>query len=228
MKTLAIIPARGGSKRIKKKNIKPFLGLPIISYPIKTALNSNLFDEVMVSTDCFEISKISKQFGASVPFMRSDKNASDFATIIDVILEVCNCYDKIEKKFDFICCIFPCTPLLKTNDLERAFNLLKKNKLDCVFPIVKYSFPIQRAVKINDRNLVEMFNPEHLITRSQDLTPSFHDIGQFYFLKTSAVFKEKMLVTNNTGYIEKTELESQDIDNEVDWKLAEIKYNRII
>jgi N-acylneuraminate cytidylyltransferase len=225
MKTLALISARGGSKRIKNKNIKSFLGSPIISYPIKTALKSNLFDEVMVSTDSIEISKISKQFGATVPFMRSDKNASDFATIIDVIIEVCSSYEKIGKKFDFICCIFPCTPLLKTNDLERAFNLLKKNKLDCVFPIVKYSFPIQRAVKINDRNLVEMFNPEHLITRSQDLTPSFHDTGQFYFLKTSAVLKEKMLVTNNTGYIEKTELESQDIDNELDWKLAEIKYN---
>ena len=227
MSKLAIIPARGGSKRIPKKNIKFFLGKPIIAYAIETAINSKLFDEVMVSTDDHEIAEIAVSYGAKVPFIRSEKNADDFATTIDVIKEVISSYEKLERKFKYASCIYPCTPLLSKQRLSESFYLLEKNNLDCVFPIIRYGFPIQRAVRLNDKVLIEMFQPEHLITRSQDLEPSFHDAGQFYSFNVNNLIYKQKLLTDLTGHIEVSEMESQDIDNLVDWKLAELKYKII-
>lgn len=224
MSRLAIILARGGSKRIPKKNIKLFLGKPIISYAIENALKSKLYDEVMVSTDDKEIAELSKSYGASVPFLRSHENASDYATTIDVILEVINSYKKAGKTFDYASCIYPCTPLLSLNSLKESFLLLNEQKLDCVFPIVKYGFPIQRAVRLGKKGLVEMFYPKHLTTRSQDLEACYHDAGQFYSFKVKDIELKQKLVTDLTGYIELSETEIQDIDNLVDWKLAELKY----
>jgi len=224
MSVLAIIPARGGSKRIPKKNIKHFLGKPIIEYAISTALKSNLFDEVMVSTDDDEIADVAKICGASVPFMRTNKNADDFATTVDVIIEVIKEYGKIGKDYDYVCCIYPCTPLLKVQKLSESFQLLSNSAHDCVFPIVKFSFPIQRALLVNDSNLVKMVQPENLVVRSQDLDSRYHDAGQFYFLKTNALMEKQKLLTDNTGYIELQEIESQDVDNLIDWQMAEIKY----
>lgn len=224
MFTLAIIPARGGSKRIPKKNVKLFLGKPIIAYTIENAINSQLFDEVMVSTDDEDIAKIALSYGAKVPFKRSKKNADDYASTIDVITEVISSYVKLGRKFEYACCIYPCTPLLTKEKLEESFSLLEKDNLDCVFPIVKYGFPIQRAVRLNDKGLVEMFQPEHLITRSQDLELSFHDAGQFYSFKVDNLISKQKLLTDLTGYIELSEMEAQDVDNLVDWKLAEVKY----
>ena len=223
MSNLCIIPARGGSKRIPRKNIKPFLGKPIIAYSIEAALNSKLFDEVMVSTDDFEIATIAKKYGASVPFMRSDKTANDFATTFDVIYEVLQEYKLINKKFVFSCCIYPCAPFVTKEKLADGFQVLKENNYDCVFPLIPFSFPIQRALKENERK-VSFFYPEFSLTRSQDLEKSFHDSGQFYWLNISACLKKKQIITDNSGAIIISELEGQDIDNEVDWKLAELKY----
>jgi len=227
MSKLAIIPARGGSKRIPKKNIKHFLGKPIIAYTIENAINSKLFDEVMVSTDDDDIAKIAISYGAKVPFKRSEKNADDYATTIDVITEVISSYKNLGRKFEYASCIYPCTPLLTKEKLSESFALLKKKKLDCVFPIVRYGFPIQRAVRLSNKGLVEMFQPEHLITRSQDLELSFHDAGQFYSFKVDNLISKQKLLTARTGHIELLEMEAQDIDNLIDWKLAEIKYKMI-
>ena len=227
MTKLAIIPARGGSKRIPKKNIKLFLGKPIIAYAIENAINSKLFDEVMVSTDNDDIAKIAMSYGAKVPFKRSEKNSDDHATTIDVISEVISSYKNLKKKFEYASCIYPCTPLLSKDKLSESFTLLKNKNLDCVFTIVRYGFPIQRAVRLNNIGLVEMFQPEHLITRSQDLELSFHDAGQFYSFKVDKLILKQKLLTDHTGYIEISEIEAQDIDNLIDWKLAEIKYKMI-
>ncbi|MEA2042576.1 MAG: pseudaminic acid cytidylyltransferase, partial [Bacteroidota bacterium] len=177
MKNLAIIPARGGSKRIPGKNIKNFLGKPIIAYSVEAALKSELFCEVIVSTDDNEIAEVSKKYGATVPFMRSDENADDHATLSDVIDEVTESYTQRGDKFDYACCILPTSPLLTVQNLEKGFNLLASQKLDSVKPVAAFSYPIQRALKM-ENGLVEMFQPEHKRTRSQDLEQAYHDAGQ--------------------------------------------------
>jgi pseudaminic acid cytidylyltransferase len=227
MSKLAIIPARGGSKRIPKKNIKEFFGKPVLAYAIENAINSKLFDEVMVSTDDDEIVEIAIKFGAKVPFKRSSENSDDYATTIDVLTEVIATYGKVQREFEYACCIYPCTPLLTKQRIIEGFSILEKDNLDCVFPIVRYGFPIQRAVRLNDKGFVEMYNPDHLITRSQDLEPSFHDAGQFYFFNVNNLIKKQKLLTDFTGYIEVSEIEVQDIDNLIDWQLAELKYKII-
>ena len=227
MSKLAIIPARGGSKRIPRKNIKYFLGKPIIAYAIENAINSQLYDEIMVSTDDEVIAEIAISYGAKVPFKRSEKNSSDSATTIDVIKEVIFYYEKLGRQFEYASCIYPCTPLLSKEKLKESFYLLKKNNLDCVFPVIKYGFPIQRAVRLNDKGLIEMFQPEYLITRSQDLENSFHDAGQFYSFNVNNLVSKQNLITELTGHIEVSEMEAQDIDNLVDWQLAELKYKII-
>jgi N-acylneuraminate cytidylyltransferase len=224
MLKLAIIPARGGSKRIPKKNIKCFLGKPIIAYSIEAALSSGLFDEVMVSTDDYEIAKIALSYGAKVPFMRSDENSSDFATTIDVIDEVVDSYRKIGKEYIYTCCIYPCAPFISASTLNACYDTLITKNFDCIFPVVRYSFPIQRALKLNENNCIEMFEPKYMQTRSQDLEGSYHDVGQFYFFKTVVIIREKRLWTKNTSFIELSEIESQDIDSETDWQVAELKY----
>lgn len=223
MKTVAIIPARGGSKRIPRKNIKPFLGTPIIEYSIQAALASNLFDEVMVSTDDNEIIEIAKKAGAQVPFIRSSKTANDHAHLGEVIEEVLEMYEKQGKTFDTICCILATAPCLKPDKLVQSYHELLHGNFDSVIPVLRFSFPIQRAFVIKN-NILSMCNPEHLLTRSQDLEPTFHDSGQFYWIKKEALLKNKTILTNNTGYIELSELEVQDIDNEEDWKIAEFKF----
>ena len=223
MPKICIIPARGGSKRIPRKNIKPFLGKPIIAYSIEAAINSKLFDEVMVSTDDLEIAALAKKYGASVPFMRSNKTANDFATTFDVIYEVLQEYEQLDKKFDFSCCIYPCAPFVTGEKLVDSFQILQKNSFDSVFPIIPFGFPIQRALK-QEEHKVSFFYPEFSLYRSQDLEKSFHDAGQFYWLNTAICLDKKEILTNNSGSIILSELEGQDIDNEVDWKLAELKY----
>ncbi len=223
MRNLCIIPARGGSKRIPRKNIKDFLGKPIIAYSIETALNLGLFDEVMVSTNDEEIKEIALQYGAKVPFLRSEEGANDFASTMDVIKEVFFEYEKLNKSFDNVCCFYPCSPLTTVDRLKEGYDLLINDNFDSVFPIMPFSFPIQRAIKLNNGK-VDFFYPEYVEYRSQDLEKSYHDAGQFYWL-TSQLIKEKGdIFTENTGAIEITELEGQDVDNLSDWQLAEIKY----
>lgn len=223
MANLAIIPARGGSKRIPRKNIKPFLGKPIIAYSIEAALKSNLFDEVMVSTDDLEISRIAVEYGAKVPFMRSLNASNDFAVLSDVIYEVISGYLKEKVEFDNICCILPTAPFVTGNKISEAYDKLLSGDFDTLFTVQKFSFPIQRSLRIEDNKAI-MVNKEHLNTRSQDLEPRFHDSGQFYWLKTSCFLIEKKLFTKNSGVLIISELQAQDIDTETDWELAEIKY----
>ena len=223
MGNICIIPARGGSKRIPKKNIKEFLGKPIIAYSIKAALDSGLFDEVMVSTDDVEIADIAKKFGAKVPFMRSAKNSDDFATTFDVIEEVIQIYKTQGKRFENICCIYSCAPFTTSEILLKAYDLLIQKKFDTVFPIIAYSFPIQRALRIN-QGKVSMILEDNLNIRSQDLEKSFHDAGQFYWCNTKQLLISEKLINSNSGGIEISELDAQDIDTNRDWNLAELKY----
>lgn len=220
---IAIIPARGGSKRIPRKNIRNFLGKPIIAYAIETLLKSNLFDEVMVSTDDVEIAEISKQYGANVPFFRSEENSTDLAITFNVLEEVFTFYEKQNKVFEYACCVYPCTPLIKSTRLIECYYKLINTNFDCVFPLVQYTTPIQRAFKMQNEKIV-MFNEENKNVSSQELEPAFFDAGQFYWFKTEPIRKYKTVLTPNTGSIVIDEFEAQDIDNEIDWKLAELKY----
>lgn len=223
MSNIAIIPARGGSKRIPRKNIKDFCGQPIIAYSIKAALDSQLFDEVMVSTDDEEIAEISKKYGASVPFFRSADNSNDFATTASVLTEVLDNYAIQNKNFQYGCCIYPTAPFVTVQKLKDAYQLLIDKDFDTVLPIQPFSFPIQRAFyKENDK--VRWVEPNYALTRSQDLPKTFHDVGQFYFFNVNTFLQTKQLLTPNSGAIEISELEAQDIDNETDWKLAEMKF----
>lgn len=224
---LAIIPARGGSKRILKKNIKHFLGKPIIAYSIEAALNSNMFDEVMVSTDDKDIARIAQDYGATVPFLRSEKNADDFATTFDVIEEVVNHYKKQGVNYNYACCIYPTAPFTTSKKLKTFHDFLIEKNFDCVFPVLKYSYPIQRALILNKDNKMEMMSPEHIITRSQDLEDTYHDAGQFYWFNVNKLIQSKSLWTNNTGSLEISEMEAQDIDNIEDWKVAEFKFKTL-
>ncbi len=223
-KTLCIIPARGGSKRIPRKNIKLFCGKPIIAYSIEAAIESGLFDEVMVSTDDKEIAEIAQQYGASIPFLRSEKNANDYATTIDVIEEVLSAYEANGQHFDLACCIYATAPFVSPSLLKSAHNILISEALDCIFPAVQYSHPVQRALIQNKQGRVVMREPKHQFTRSQDLEKIYHDVGIFYFVKTKAITIKKQLWTDNTSIIELKETETQDIDTLEDWAIAEIKF----
>ncbi|OBQ54931.1 pseudaminic acid cytidylyltransferase [Tamlana sp. s12] len=227
MANLAIIPARGGSKRIPRKNVKPFLGKPIISYSIVAALNCNLFDEVMVSTDDEDIAEIAIEHGATVPFLRSHENANDYAVLADVVEEVIANYAKKKQTFDTVCCILPTAPFVTSIKIAEAYKTLTDNNFDSVFPVLEFSFPIQRSLKI-ENNKVAMVWSENLNARSQDLEPRYHDSGQFYWLNVSAFLKDKKLFTPNSGALIISELHAQDIDTETDWKLAEIKYKLML
>ena len=224
---IAIIPARGGSKRIPGKNIKDFLGKPIIGYSIQTALQSNLFDMVMVSTDDEEIVEVAGKFGAEVPFLRSKKNSDDFAGTVDVLNEVLNELVKNGKRFENVCCIYPAAPFVTIQVLTDAFNLMVKNNYDSVFPVCPFSSPLLRALRINSENKVEMIWPENKDKRSQDLPQSFYDAGQFYWFTTAGFINTQQILTDNSGAIILDEFEAQDIDSITDWKLAEIKYGLI-
>lgn len=222
-KTIAIIPARGNSKRIPRKNIRIFAGQPIIKYSIDAAIDSKIFDEVMVSTNDHEIAEYAMKCGASVPFMRSEKNSGDHSSTANVLLEVLECYKKIRKEFNYTCCIYPTAPFVTGKKLTEAQNKLIQHNVDSVVPVTAFSFPIFRSVQIEDDRL-KMFWPEHINTRTQDLPKAYHDCGQFYFLNTISFLQQKNIFTGNTYPIIIPESEVQDIDNEEDWKIAEIKY----
>ncbi|PWD97681.1 pseudaminic acid cytidylyltransferase [Marinilabilia rubra] len=222
MKNIAIIPARGGSKRIPHKNIKHFLGKPIIAYSIEAAINSDLFDEIMVSTDDYEIAEVAKQHGARVPFLRSEENSDDFATLADVIDEVKRQYLEQGNLFDNICCILPTAPLLTVDNLKKGYDLLSNRNVDSARPVVRFSYPIQRALRLDGNKKIGMFNDEYKDCRSQDLEAAFHDAGQFYWMK----FDIGLRGNNKFGF-EIPETMVQDIDNEQDWVIAELKYKMI-
>ncbi len=227
MKKIAIIPARGGSKRIPGKNIRLFHGKPIIQYSIEAAIKAKIFDEVMVSTDDEKIADVSRSLGAGVPFIRSKKTADDFSGLAEVLIEVSDTYTKMNVSFDFICCILPTAPFIKPDRLIESFHLLTRGKYDSFISVRQFDYPIQRALSM-ENNRLKMIWPENYQQRSQDLSPSFHDCGQFYWIKTDVLYQERKLFTLNTGGLVISDLEVQDIDTEEDWKLAEAKFEMLV
>lgn len=224
MASVAIITARGGSKRIPKKNIKEFCGKPIIAYSIEAALGSGAFDEVMVSTDSEEIRAVAEKYGATVPFLRSEATSGDFATTADVIAEVLETYKKMGKNFDSFACVYPTAPFVTGEKLCEAMKLL--DGADAVLSVVKYSFPPQRAFVIRDGNVAYQY-PQYERTRSQDLEPIYHDCGQFYMCKTDVFMEKHSLILPKTRPYILPEEEVQDIDTMSDWEIAEAKYKAL-
>ena len=223
MKSIAIITARGGSKRIPRKNIKEFLGKPIIAYTIEAAIASNMFDQVMVSTDDDEIAEIAKKYGAMVPFMRSEKTSNDFATTADVLNEVIDEYKKLGESFEYMCCLYPTAPFVTPEAIGQAMKILEDNGADTVLPVVKFSFPPQRGVVMKDGYLTPKY-PECMPMRSQDLEPMYHDAGQFYCMKVSSFLEQGKVVMDKTMPYMQDDMNVQDIDTPEDWAIAEVKY----
>jgi len=220
---LCIIPARGGSKRVPRKNIRDFHGKPIIAYSIEAALASGLFEEVMVSTDDEEISRIAMHYGAKVPFFRSAENADDFATTMDVIQEVLKRYQENSVTFDFVCCIYATAPLVREERLREGLFKLKESNYQTVFPVVAFSSSIWRSMEIDSEGDIKMIWPENLNQRSQDLKKAYHDAGQWYWLNPLSV--KDAIYSAHSGAIILEEREAQDIDSLEDWRIAEIKYS---
>ena len=223
MSAIAIITARGGSKRIPNKNKKDFLGKPIMCYSIEAALSSGLFEEVMVSTDDEEIAQIARDTGANVPFMRNADTANDFATTDDVLMEVLAEYEKRGRTFEYMACIYPTAPFVTADKLQEAFRILKEQNASGVMPVVQFSFPPQRGMAVRDGRLAYCY-PENAAKRSQDLEAIYHDCGQFYFYRTNEYRACKGDLEDGYVPIVMPETQVQDIDNLSDWKLAEMKY----
>lgn len=224
MKPYAIITARGGSKRVPGKNIRDFCGKPIIAYSIEAALESGLFEEVMVSTDSEEIAAIGRNSGASVPFMRSEKTSDDYADTTDVLNEVIEMYGKRGITFNEFCCIYPTAPFITPEKLRESYQLLQDEDVYNVIPMTSFSFPPQRGMRLKDNGFIEPVDPVGINARSQDLPVIYHDCGQFYWMKTEKYLENDNILDNHTKPYFVPESEVQDIDNESDWKLAEIKY----
>ncbi|MDE6518601.1 MAG: pseudaminic acid cytidylyltransferase [Acetatifactor sp.] len=223
MRKIAIITARGGSKRIPRKNIREFCGKPILAYSIEAAKESGLFDTVMVSTDDEEIARIARRYGAEVPFYRSERTANDFAGTNDVLLEVLEEYEKRGEHYDLGCCIYPTAPFVTADKLRDAMRQLEGSDADTLIPVVPFSYPPQRAMVVKEGRLVFEY-PQYLDSRSQDLEPHYHDVGQFYLFYTEAFRQSRKLMVGNILPYVVSEMEVQDIDNQTDWEIAEIKY----
>ena len=226
-KKIAIITARGGSKRIPRKNIKDFCGKPILAYSVQAAVDSGIFDTVMVSTDDEEIAEIAKRYGAEVPFYRSAETANDFATTNDVLLEVLAEYEKRGQQFDMAVCIYPTAPFVTAEKLNAAVEQLSESDADTLIPVVAFSYPPQRAMIVEEGRLVFEY-PQYLDSRSQDLTPHYHDVGQFYVFRTAAFQVNRKLMVGNILPMVVSEMEVQDIDNQTDWEIAEMKYRLMV
>jgi pseudaminic acid cytidylyltransferase len=227
MNKICIIPARGGSKRIPRKNIKEFLGKPIIAYSIEAAINSKLFDEVMVSTEDAEIAEVAVKYGAKVPFLRSKVNSDDFSGTGDVVHEVLKQYESLGYDYEVACCIYAASPFVSEINLQKGFNLLINGDFDSTFVSVRYGSPIWRSFKIDSQGKAEMNFPDYETFRSQDLINTFFDAGQFYWMYTSNFDKleNKNSFGFNKGAVKLEEFEVQDIDEPSDWLQAEFKYN---
>ena len=220
---VAVITARGGSKRIPGKNKKDFLGRPIIEYSIRAALDSEIFDLVMVSTDDEEIAQIAGKAGAQVPFLRSEKTANDFATTADVMEEVTQELKKMGQEYEMACCIYPTAPFITAETIREAMKLLETSQADGVLPVVRFSFPPQRCVVVEDGYCHPKW-PEFQQMRSQDLEPYYHDAGQFYCIRTQAFLQQRSMVMEKTVPFVLSETQVQDIDTKEDWIIAEMKY----
>ena len=218
---IAIIPARGGSKRIPKKNIKSFLGKPIISYSIDTAIKSGLFGKVIVSTDDPEISEIANEYGAETPFTRPKQLSDDFSGTHEVIGHAVECIETPEININYVCCIYATAPFIRNEYLKKGLEIIKTGNWDSVIAATKFNYPIQRSFRVNDNGGLEMFYPENFSKRSQDLEDAFHDAGQFYWAtpdhwkNSKGGFGDKNTIVEIPNYL------VQDIDDLDDWYRAE-------
>ncbi|PLW70246.1 pseudaminic acid cytidylyltransferase [Pseudohalioglobus lutimaris] len=222
---IAMIPARGGSKRIPRKNIKPFHGKPIIAYSIDAARASGLFDEIIVSTDDEEIAAVARNFGANTPFTRPDALADDHSTTLDVIAHTIDWYSEMDVKLDRLCCLYATAPMIRAEDLTHGFEALQEESASFAFSATAFEFPIQRAVRLLPDGGVEMLQPEHLLTRSQDLEPTYHDAGQFYWVKPDRFLAGKGIFSRDSRAVILPSYRVQDIDTEEDWLRAEALYS---
>jgi len=226
-KLLAIIPARGGSKRIAKKNIKVFRGHPIIAWSIKAAANADIFDTIMVSADCTEISSVASTYGATTPFKRSELNSNDYATITDVLMEVVSTYETNGTVFDAVCCLYATAPFITPPQLLKGLNLLMSENFNAVFPITPFDYPINRAFSRNHAGEISFREPAFLNTRSQDIPDSFHDSGSWIWFKPECLKTKDKLFSGKTGSIIVRADACHDIDTETDWKIATMKHQAL-
>jgi len=222
---LAVIPARGGSKRIPRKNIRNFHGRPIIAYSIETALKSGCFDVVMVSTDDQEIADIAEELGAEVPFLRPPYLSNDTAGTVEVIQHAVAHYNQQGLVFEYVCCIYATAPFVTINDLLQSEELLRESpNTDYVFPVASFPYPIQRALTIDQNCRAEMLTPENALVRSQDLIETYHDAGQFYWGVANAFMEARAIVGGESKALPIPRVRAQDIDTEEDWIIAEAMY----
>ena len=226
---LAVIPARGGSKRIPRKNIKMFHGQPMIAWSIQAAIDSGCFDEVWVSTDDEEIAAVAQVYGAKVPFLRPVHLSDDFATTADVMSHAVEEFGKINHALpDYICCLYATAPFVTKADLVQGLEKIKNNSnLNYVFSATTYPFPIQRAIKLNEHDTVEMFSPQYFKVRSQDLEEAWHDAGQFYWGTAEAWLNKAMIFASQSSVVELPRFRVQDIDTQEDWDRAEWLFKAI-
>lgn len=221
---IALIPARGGSKRIPRKNIRPFLGKPIIHYSIEAALGSGEFDRVIVSTDDEEIAEVARAGGAETPFLRPAHLSDDFATTMDVIRHTLDVTDSAASPVEAICCVYATAPFVTGHDLSEAGNLFGTSGAAFVFSATEFPFPVQRGFTLDQAGGVELLHPEHADTRSQDLPAAYHDAGQFYWCRADAIREDKAIFASHSRPYLLERSRVQDIDTPDDWAYAELLY----
>ncbi|MDL1974682.1 MAG: pseudaminic acid cytidylyltransferase [Deltaproteobacteria bacterium] len=224
-KVIAIIPARAGSKRIPNKNIKSFAGQPIISYSIKAAQETNLFDRIIVSTDSEKIAEVAKTYGAEAPFIRPAELSDDFTGTDAVVLHALKCLLDSGEKVNYVCCIYATAPFVRSEDIHRGFELLRDYNATSTFTVTSFPSPIFRALKINDSGRIDMFWPQYLNTRSQDLPEAYHDAGQFYWADVNKYLQRGRFYSNDSVPVVLRRYFVQDIDTLEDWETAEKMYS---
>lgn len=224
---LAVIPARGGSKRIPRKNIKPFCGKPMIAWSIEAALDCDCFDKVMVSTDDPEIADIAGECGALVPFVRPAALSDDHTGTTAVIKHAIEWFAALGQMPDQVCCLYATAPFVSAEDLRTGLKVLTESGADYAFSVTSYAFPIQRALRITTAQRIEMFNPEHFNTRSQDLEEAYHDAGQFYWGQASAWLHGKVVFGSASVPVLLPRHRVQDIDTHEDWLTAEYLFHAL-
>jgi len=218
---VAVIPARGGSKRIPRKNIKLFCGKPMIAWSIETALHSGCFDHVLVSTDDPEVADVAHNYGADIPFLRPEHLADDHTGTIPVIQHAVQWFAEHGSTPKAVCCLYATAPFIRADDLQKGFSILQESRCDYVFSVTSFAFPIQRALRITQGGRVDMFYPEHFHTRSQDLEHAYHDAGQFYWGRSNAWLEGKTLFGQSAAPVLLPRYRAQDIDTLEDWTQAE-------
>jgi pseudaminic acid cytidylyltransferase len=223
---ICVIPARGGSKRIPRKNIRYFCGKPMIAWAIGYALQSGLFDKVIVSTDDEDIADVARASGAETPFVRPSDLADDLTPTVPVIAHAVEACQEIGWSIEYACCIYPCAPFLEISDLAAAFALLQRYDFSYVYPVTEYPHPIQRAMRCLPAGQMQLLQPEYELTRTQDLEKTYHDAGQFYWGREVSWTARTNMHSSGTGLIVPN-WRVVDIDNDDDWKRAELLYKAI-